>query len=137
MHPMPAVAPSPSDPSAREVLASFRGQPHGFIPAGAHKLAYRKFGRGPDLVFVHGWPLHAATFRAVAPLLGTRFTCHLFDLPGSGQTQSPAGAPVDLASHAIALRAAIDALGLRIYGLVAHDSGGFTARQLAAADPRV
>jgi pimeloyl-ACP methyl ester carboxylesterase len=133
----PAVVPSPSEPSAHEVLASFRAQPHGFVPAGAHKLAYRKFGRGPDLVFVHGWPLHAATFRAVVPLLATRFTCHLFDLPGSGQTQSPAGAPLDFASHALALRAAIDAIGLRSYGLVAHDSGGFSARLLAAADPRV
>ena len=137
MHPMPAVAPSPSDPSAREVLASFRGQPHDFVPAGAHKLAYRRFGRGPDLVFVHGWPLHAATFRALIPLLAPRFTCHLFDLPGSGQTRSPRGAPVDLVSHALALRAAVDALGLHSYGLVAHDSGGFSGRLLAATDPRV
>jgi pimeloyl-ACP methyl ester carboxylesterase len=137
MHPIPAVAPSPPDPPAHEVLASFRGQPHAFVPAGAHKLAYRKFGHGPDLVFVHGWPLHAATFRAVVPLLAPRFTCHLFDLPGSGQTRSPRGAPVDLVSHALALRAAVDALGLHGYGLVAHDSGGFSARVLAADDPRV
>jgi pimeloyl-ACP methyl ester carboxylesterase len=137
MHSMPAVVHPTSAPSADEVLASFRHPPHGFVPAGAHKLAYRRFGHGPDLIFVHGWPLHAATFRALVPLLAPRFTCHLFDLPGSGQTQSPAGAPVDFASHALALRAAADSLGLGSYGLVAHDSGGFSARVLAAADPRV
>jgi pimeloyl-ACP methyl ester carboxylesterase len=137
MHPMPVPAHSPSHPSAHEVLTSFRDQPHGFVPAGAHKLAYRRFGLGPDVVFVHGWPLHAATFRALVPLLAPRFTCHLFDLPGSGQTQSPAGEPIDFASHSLALRGAIDALCLRSYGLVAHDSGGFSARLLAASDPRV
>ncbi len=137
MQSVPLPIRSPSEPAPHDVLASLRGEPHAFVPAGPHRLAYRKFGQGPDLVFVHGWPLHSATFRALVPLLATRFTCHLFDLPGSGRTQSPDGAPVDLSSHATALRAAVDALGLRRYALIAHDSGGFSARLLAAEDPRV
>jgi len=135
-HASPA-SPFPAAPSREEVVASFRGAPHAFLEVPPHRIAYRRFGRGPDVVLVHGWPLHAGTFRNLAPYLAARFTCHLFDLPGSGQTVSPDDAPVDLPALAAAARAAIDALGLERYALVAHDSGGFVARLVAAGDPRV
>src|SRR5262245_49620105 len=60
------------------------------IDVGHSRVAYYRFGSGPDLVFVHGWPLHAATFRKVVPELATAFTCHLIDLPGAGQTRCEA-----------------------------------------------
>lgn len=116
---------------------AFRGAPHRLLDVGHSRLAYWKFGRGPDLVFVHGWPLHAATFRRILPYLAGGFTCHLVDLPGTGQTQSDAGAPINLVAHAATIRAAVDRLGLRSYALLAHDSGGFIARAVAADDPRV
>lgn len=71
------------------------------------------------------------------PLLADHFTCHLLDLPGSGRTESPGGTPLDFPAQAVAVRAVVDALGLTRYALVAHDSGGFIARLVAAADPRV
>jgi haloalkane dehalogenase len=115
----------------------FRRPPETWLEVTDHRLAYRRFGSGPDLVFVHGWPLHSATFRGLVPLLADRFTCHLFDLPGSGATESAKGARSDFGSHATTLKSAIDVLGLTRYGLVAHDSGGLTARLLAASDRRV
>jgi haloalkane dehalogenase len=128
---------SPAAPSESEVLASFRGAPHAHVDIGHSRLAYRRFGRGPDLVFVHGWPLHAGTFRALVPRLADRFTCHLLDLPGAGQTQCSAETPIDLASHAASLRTALQKLGLTRYALVAHDSGGGIARLVAADNPQV
>lgn len=129
---------SPALTTRDDVLASFRGAPHAFLDVPPHRIAYRRFGRGPDVVFVHGWPLHSGTFRALVPLLADRFTCHLVDLPGSGRTESPVDAPVDFPSQAAVVRAAVDALGLSRYALVAHDSGGFIARLVAAdaADDR-
>src|SRR5688572_15665722 len=103
-----AVQPAPSSdtraPSLGEVPASFRGAPHAYLDIGHTRLAYRRFGRGPDLVFVHGWPLHAGTFRALVPLLADRFTCHLVDLPGAGQSVCTPRTPIDLAAHAASLR---------------------------------
>jgi pimeloyl-ACP methyl ester carboxylesterase len=87
------------------------------------------------VVLVHGWPLSAATFRAIIPALARRFTLHLFDLPGTGHTEWRGA--IDIASDAVALRAAIDRLGLPRYALLAHDSGGVMARLIAADDPRV
>jgi pimeloyl-ACP methyl ester carboxylesterase len=99
------------------------------------KLAYYRHGRGPDVVCIHGWPLSAATFRHLVPLLSSRYTLHLFDLPGTGETEW--SGPIDLPSHAATVRRAVDRLGLLRYGLLAHDSGGAIARLVAAEDPRV
>jgi len=120
--------------SAREASEAFAARPrHVDVPGG--RLAYWRFGHGPDVVFVHGWPLHAATFRALVPLLAPRFTLHLFDLPGTGRTEWTG--PIGIAEHATTVRRAIDTLGLERYAFVAHDSGGAIARLVAADDPRV
>lgn len=109
--------------------------PHRLLSLPDGELAYYRFGRGPDVVAVHGWPLHAATWRALVPLLAERFTVHLFDLPGAGHTRWRKRP--DFAADTAALRAGIDALGLSRYALLAHDSGGVFARRVAAEDPRV
>src|SRR5690242_12099054 len=89
------------------VQAAFRGAPHAFLDVGRSRLAYRRFGRGPDVLFLHGWPLHSATFRRVVHRLAGDFTCHLFDLPGTGQTETPEDATIDFPSHAATVRGAI------------------------------
>jgi haloalkane dehalogenase len=124
-HPIPATA--------QEAAAAF-ARPHDYVAVEGGRLAYWRFGRGPDLVLVHGWPLHAATFRAIVPGLAREYTLHLFDLPGTGHTEWHG--PIGFESHAVALRAAVDSLGLTRYALLAHDSGGTIARLLAADDPR-
>jgi len=110
-------------------------RPHDFIRVGEGRLAYWRFGSGPDVVLIHGWPVHAATFRKIVPALSKQFALHLFDLPGSGQTQW--SGQIDFPSHVAAVREAVDALGLTRHAILAHDSGGVTARLLAADDPRV
>jgi pimeloyl-ACP methyl ester carboxylesterase len=120
---------------AAQMRAAF-AQPHEYLPTGHGRLAYWRFGRGPDVVLIHGWPLHAATFRHIVPELARGFTVHLLDLPGTGQSIEWSG-PIDVASHAVVVRAAIDRLGLTRYALLAHDSGAAIARLVAAGDPRV
>lgn len=95
-------------------------------------LAYRKAGSGPDLVFIHGWPLHGETFRAIVPRLADRFTCHVIDLPGTGRSRWTDATPISFDDHARVVAAAIRELGLERVGLVAHDSGGAIARLVAA-----
>jgi len=133
----PVAPTSNSVPTEAELTLAFRAEPHRYLDVGHSRLAYWRFGQGPDLVLVHGWPLDAATFRRIVPTLAQEFTCHLVDLPGVGQSQSAAGAPIDFVSHAQSLRKAIDAMGVSSYALLAHDSGGFVARLTAAEDPRV
>ncbi|NUO48413.1 MAG: alpha/beta hydrolase [Polyangiaceae bacterium] len=103
-----------------------------FVDLDGHRVAVRTFGQGPDVFFVHGWPLHGATWRNVAPALAEQFTCHLIDLPGCGAT-TLGSRPGTLTSHADVVERVIDKLGIGRLALVGHDSGGAVARLAAAS----
>lgn len=45
-----------------------------------------KMGQGPDLVLMHGWSMHSAVWHDLATSLAEKFTLHLVDLPGHGQS---------------------------------------------------
>jgi haloalkane dehalogenase len=99
------------------------------------ELAYYSFGRGPDLVLLHGWPLHAATFRRLVPLLLPHFTLHLFDFPGTGRTVWRS--ELNFSCIAPALLSALASLKLEAYVVFGHDSGGAVARHVAAQATQV
>jgi len=99
------------------------------IQIAGNQIAYRRQGSGPDVVFVHGWPLHRETWRNVAQAL-PGFTCHLFDLPGAGQSSS-AGQTMSFDGLADITVRIIDHLELDELVLVGHDSGGMIARLAA------
>ncbi len=130
---MPNDLPRITPANEREAAQAF-AKPHAHVEAGDARLAYWRFGAGPDVVLIHGWPLHSATFRRIVPALARSFTLHLFDLPGVGHSVTRAA--IGFETHADALRRAIDAIGLERFALLAHDSGGVVAR-LLAVDPRV
>ena len=96
------------------------------------QVSYRKLGTGPAVLFIHGWPLHGATYRDVAVSLADRYTCFVIDLPGAGASPGYADWSQPLRSHVRTTLEVIDALGLDRLALVAHDSGGAIARWVAA-----
>ena len=50
----------------------FRRPPDDLLDVGAGAVAHRRVGSGPDVLFVHGWPVTGATFRTLgAPTWGT------------------------------------------------------------------
>ena len=110
-----------------------------FLDIGTAQVAHYAIGPddAPPLLFVHGWPLHAATWRKVVPFFAADFRCHLIDLPGTGQTHSDNGATVSIDGHTETLRRVVKALGLTRYALVAHDSGGAFCRYLAEGNDDV
>jgi haloalkane dehalogenase len=123
--------------SEHDVAQAIARGPTRWLEIGGGHIAHYRFGRGPDVLFVHGWPLHAATFRRIVPTLAAEFTCHLVDLPGAGRSVAGPGAPIDLSAHATTLRGVAGALELGDYAVLAHDSGGLAARHLAVEDSRV
>ncbi len=127
---MPAI-------SAAEASDLFRRAPDRFLDVGAGEAAYRKVGEGPDVLFVHGWPVTSATFRLLLPHLVEHVTCHLIDLPSSGSSRFDASTPLSVAQHITSVRRVIDLLGLDSVAVVGHDSGGMIARHAVAGDPRL
>ena len=117
-----------------ELLDRF-SSPDSFLELPGGRIATWRFGSGPDLIAIHGWPLHAATWRTVLPQLSQHFTVHLLDLPGSGLTEWPGA--VDFEVCAQVVREFTDRLGSPRYGMLAHDSGAAIARLAAAGDDRL
>lgn len=123
--------------TAAEAADLFRRPPTRFLDVGSGEVAYRTVGSGPDVLFVHGWPVSSATFRCLLPHLADHVTCHLIDLPGAGSSRYSKDTPLTIANHIHSVRRSIDLLGLHDVAVVGHDSGGMIARHAVAGDARL
>ncbi|MEM7274863.1 MAG: alpha/beta hydrolase [Actinomycetota bacterium] len=117
----------------------FRAEPDRYIDVGpnAGEAAYRTVGTGPDVLFVHGWPVSGATFRMLLPHLVDHVTCHLFDFPSAGSSRFDESTTLSIAQHITTVRRVVDALGLESVAVVGHDSGGMIARHAMVDDDRL
>ena len=115
----------------------FRREPDRYLDVGAGEVAYRRVGDGPDVLFVHGWPVSGATFRCLLPHLVGHVTCHLIDLPSAGSSRFTAATPLSIDRHIQSVRRVVDLAGLDDVAVVGHDSGGLVARHAMVGDPRL
>ena len=114
----------------------FRREPDRLLDVGAGEVALRSVGSGPDVLFVHGWPVSGATFRTLLPALAGHVTCHVIDLPGAGSSRFDAETPITVDRHIESVRRVVELLELDDVAVVGHDSGGMIARHALAGDPR-
>ena len=115
----------------------FRREPDRYLDVGAGEVAYRRVGTGPDVLFVHGWPVSSATFRLLLPSFAEHLTCHLVDLPGSGSSRFESRTPVTIGQHVSTVRRLLDLLEFDDVAVVGHDSGGMIARHAVTGDARL
>lgn len=115
----------------------FRRAPERVLDVGAGGVAHRRVGDGPDVLFVHGWPVSGATFRSLLPHLVDHVTCHVIDLPGAGSSRFDASTPLTIQQHVESVRRVVDLLELDEVAVIGHDSGGMIARHALVDDPRM
>lgn len=126
-------------PSMTPAAASdlFRAEPNRYLDVGAGEVAYRCVGTGPDVLFVHGWPVSGATFRLLLPHLVDHVTCHVIDFPSAGSSRFDADTPMSIDQHIETVRRVVDILDLESVAVVGHDSGGLIARHAMVGSPRL
>jgi len=105
------------------------------VEIGNARVCYRKAGRGPVLVLLHGFPLSGLTWRKMIPALAQRFTCYALDLMGLGESTSLDAADLSSAGQATVFQRALAAQGVTSFALLGNDTGGWIARELALLDP--
>ncbi|MEM8557036.1 MAG: alpha/beta hydrolase [Bacteroidota bacterium] len=120
-----------TDPLRAEATAFFLAQPVRYAVTSGAEVAYRRFGSGPPVVFVHGWPFNGFTYRALAYRLRNAHTCIVIDLPGTGESRWSARTDFSFPGQAATLAEMATVLGLDRYAVVAHDTGASIARHLA------
>ena len=99
----------------------------------------RRFGSGPAVLLLHGFPQTHLMWRAVAPLLARRFTVICADLRGYGRSGCPASGPdhAPYAKRAMAkdMVSVMGKLGFPRFSVAGHDRGGRVAYRLALDHP--
>lgn len=123
--------------SAEAAADLFRAEPDRYLDVGAGEAAYRRVGSGPDVLFVHGWPVSGATWRKLLPHLVDHVTCHVIDFPSAGSSRFDADTPMSIAQHITTVQRVVDLLELDEVAVVGHDSGGMIARHAMDGDPRL
>ncbi|OLC17121.1 MAG: alpha/beta hydrolase [Candidatus Rokubacteria bacterium 13_1_40CM_69_27] len=98
------------------------------------RIHYRREGRGPGMVLLHGWPQTGHMWRKVVPALAERFTVVAPDLRGYGDSDRPPSG-YDKRAMAADVADVIRALGLGPIVLVGHDRGGRVAHRFALDHP--
>ena len=89
----------------------------------ATEIYYKDWGKGPPIVFSHGWPLNADAWDDQMMFMAARgFRCVAFDRRGYGRSSQPWQGN-DYDTFAADLAALIDGLDLRSAALVGHSAG--------------
>lgn len=114
--------------------ARFLAAPLETLDTGTARIAYRRFGSGPALVLVHGFPLAGFTWRKVLPALAAHRTCYVPDVPGMGESTWTDATDFSFPGQGRTLKAFVDRLGLARFSVIAQDTGGTFARFLALED---
>ena len=99
-----------------------------------HRVTYRRAGKGPVLLLLHGITSSSATWDKVIGPLSKRFTVIAPDLLGHGLSAKPRG-DYSLGAYASGVRDLLVALGIDSATIVGHSLGGGVAMQFAYQYP--
>ncbi|MFE0418281.1 alpha/beta fold hydrolase [Streptomyces tendae] len=129
----PASAPRAFDNPVRGLpLPGLAGFTHRWVDAAGVGLHTVEGGQpdGPAVVLLAGFPQTWWAWRKVMPRLAGRYRVIAVDLPGQGHSERP---DISYDTHTVAahVHAAVEALGVSTYWLVAHDIGAWVAFSLA------
>src|SRR5262245_54356945 len=105
----------------------------------ATSIFLRRFGSGPGVLLLHGFPQTHLMSRDVAPILARRFTVVCADLRGYGRSGCPPSqsdhGPYAKRAMASDMALVMAKLGFQRFSVVGHDRGGRVAYRLALDHP--
>lgn len=107
----------------------------GFIDAGGRLVHYRRGGRGPALVMLHGSPNSSLKLAPLIEAFAANFDCIALDTPGNGLSEPLAADAPSAGDYAEALRETVDAAGLGRFCLYGFHTGAGTAAEFAGRWP--
>jgi haloacetate dehalogenase len=100
----------------------------------------RRYGTGPAILMVHGFPRTSLMWRFLAPTLAENHTVICVDLRAYGQSGIPASTddhfPYSKRAMAVELVGVMEKLGFPTFTLIGHDRGGRVSYRLALDHPK-
>jgi haloacetate dehalogenase len=100
----------------------------------------RRYGKGPAILMVHGFPRTSLMWRFLAPKLAANHTVICVDLRAYGRSGIPASTddhfPYSKRAMAKELVDVMDKLGFPTFTLIGHDRGGRVSYRMALDHPK-
>ena len=118
-------------------LSSFESS---VIEVSGNAIFVRRYGKGPPILLVHGFPRTSLMWKFVAPQLAENHTVICVDLRAYGRSGIPASAddhfPYSKRAMAQELVEVMDKLGFSSFVLIGHDRGGRVSYRMALDHPK-
>lgn len=110
------------------------------VEVSGNSIFLRRYGKGPAILLVHGFPRTSVMWRFLAPKLAENHTVICVDLRAYGRSGIPASTdehfPYSKRAMAKELVEVMDKLGFPTFTLVGHDRGGRVSYRLALDYPK-
>jgi haloacetate dehalogenase len=110
------------------------------LEVSGNTIFLRRYGKGPAILLVHGFPRTSLMWRFLAPKLTENHTVICVDLRAYGRSGVPASTddhfPYSKRAMAKELVEVMDKLGFPTFTLVGHDRGGRVSYRLALDHPK-
>jgi haloacetate dehalogenase len=109
------------------------------VKVSGNTIFIRRYGQGPGILLVHGFPRTSLMWRFLAPRLADNHTVICVDLPAYGRSGTPASTDDHFAYSKRAmgnqLVEVMSQLGFPTFTLIGHDRGGRVSYRLALDHP--
>lgn len=107
------------------------------INIGGLNINYEEYGKGKEVILLHGWGANIDSFAPVSRYLSNYFKVIAMDLPGFGKSELPERA-LNIAGYADFVSEFINKLSIRKPILIGHSNGGriiiyMTAKKMVEA----
>jgi haloacetate dehalogenase len=136
----PQLARSQNDAQAHARFASQSPFETSQVEVSGNTIFIRRYGQGPAILMVHGFPRTSLMWRFLAPQLAENHTVICADLRAYGRSGIPASTddhfPYSKRSMAKELVEVMAKLGYPSFTLIGHDRGGRVSYRLALDHPK-
>jgi haloacetate dehalogenase len=133
-------AKAPDAPQAGTSLANQISFETVQVKVSGNTIFLRRYGKGPAILLVHGFPRTSLMWRFLAPKLAANHTVICVDLRAYGRSGIPTStddhAPYSKRAMAKELVDVMDKLGFPTFTLIGHDRGGRVSYRLALDHPK-
>src|SRR5580704_7672126 len=130
-------------PNSTKAGGSMAGQDSfesSLVEVSGNTIFVRRYGKGPAILMVHGFPRTSLMWRFLAPKLADNHTVICVDLRADGGSGFPTSTddhfPYSKRAMAKELVAVMDKLGFPTFTLIGHDRGGRVSYRMALDHPK-
>ena len=97
-----------------------------------HKVFVQDRGKGPNIIFIHGFPTSCHDFREIIKVLEANFRCVAFDFLGFGLSDKPEAFSYSLFQQSDLIEALAAKKGISEAHIISHDMGTSAHTELLA-----